>query len=774
MERLRKLVPPTALGKVRLAAVVFACVGVVGQFAQVSPDQATLRRAAGGLALALLLADFILTHTRQRTTWVDPLLVTWALVAAGTSLRDPMAVIGLCFVTLTTQSLYGSHRAAVARILATVAAFPATIALAPDSLGRHISWHSGAVFGLVPMIGFMGVLMRALYAALTQHEQAAARETLLARTGSRLLGRTDVDEVRAIVTDAAVALCDRLQGVGLLGLRRDGDAVVVEGSVGFSETTTGAVLPPACVAGLDPSDFENARELAETEAIDRLVGGRRHWRAVGLATADADRFMLVGGIRRVADEVLDAFRTLATQWSLAEANCGAHMELAHRAHHDQLTALPNRTLFFQRLAAAVDATQGGADSVTLMIVDLDDFKQVNDVYGHAVGDDLLRQVAARLTEVGGELGVAARFGGDEFALLLSGLRDPAEADRVADRLRERLLEPFRLTKVTVSVGASIGLASATPSFTAGDLMRCADIAMYSAKAKGKNRVERYTEAGHGDIAHLRLLEDHLVHAVERGEIVLHYQPQIDLQTGRCVGLEALARWQHPTLGFLPPGRFIPLAEQTGQIVGLGSHVLRTACRQLAAWTELPEACNLTIAVNVAARQLIDPRFVDGVRAALRDSGLPAHRLTIELTESEQLDKRVAMAQLRAVAELGVRIAIDDFGTGYASLASLRSFPVHQLKIDRSFLADDDDAHADGMFRLVISVGQILELETVAEGVETPQQAEVLRRAGVPLAQGFLFARPMPAQDFPNWLSGAAEAVSRSPAAATGSRDQPAS
>jgi diguanylate cyclase len=194
---------------------------------------------------------------------------------------------------------------------------------------------------------------------------------------------------------------------------------------------------------------------------------------------------------------------------------------------------------------------------------------------------------------------------------------------------------------------------------------------------------------------------------------------------------------------------------------------------MAAWAELPEASGLVLAVNVAARQLVDPRFVDAVRAALRDSGLPPHRLTLELTESEQLDKQVAMAQLRAVAELGVRIAIDDFGTGYASLASLRSFPVHQLKIDRSFLADGDDVHADGMFRLVISVGQILELETVAEGVETPQQAAVLRRAGVPLAQGYLFARPMPAEDFPNWLSGQAEAVSSSPAAA-GAQDQPAS
>jgi diguanylate cyclase (GGDEF)-like protein len=493
---------------------------------------------------------------------------------------------------------------------------------------------------------------------------------------------------------------------------------------------------------------------------------------VGLATADADRFMLVGGTHRVADEVFDAFRTLATQWSLAEANCGAHMELAHRAHHDQLTALPNRTLFFQRLAAAVDAGQGDHGSVTLMIVDLDDFKQVNDVYGHAVGDDLLRQVAARLTEVAGELGAAARFGGDEFALLLSGLRDPAEADRVADRLRERLLEPFRLTKVTVSVGASIGLAGATPSLTAGDLMRCADIAMYSAKARGKNRVERFTEASHGDIAHLRLLEDHLVHAVERGEIVLHYQPQIHLLTGHCVGVEALARWRHPTLGLLAPDRFIPLAEQTGQTVGLGVHVLRTACRQMAAWAELPQAAGLTIAVNVAARQLVDPRFVDGVRGALRDSGLPAHRLTIELTESEQLDKDLAMAQLRAVAELGVRIAIDDFGTGYASLASLRSFPVHQLKIDRSFLAQDDADRADGMFRLVISVGQILELETVAEGVETPHQAAVLRHAGVPLAQGYLFARPMRAEDFPGWLAGGkAEGVGGSPVPATGSPDQ---
>jgi predicted signal transduction protein with EAL and GGDEF domain len=351
--------------------------------------------------------------------------------------------------------------------------------------------------------------------------------------------------------------------------------------------------------------------------------------------------------------------------------------------------------------------------------------------------------------------MAARFGGDEFALLLTGLDRPDHADEVADRLRRSLLEPFRLRRVTVTVGASIGLAGATPKLTAGDLMRCADIAMYSAKAKGKNRVERFTESGHGEIAQLRLLEEHLAHAVERGEIVLHYQPHIDLRTGRCAGAEALARWQHPNLGLLPPGTFIPLAERTGHIVALGNHVLASACRQMADWSRRPGAGGLRLAVNVAPRQLDDPRFADTVVAVLEDSGLPAPQLTLEITESELIDERNARVQLQRVAEAGVRIAIDDFGTGYASLASLRSFPVHQLKIDRSFLAQGDELRADEMFRLVISVGEILDLEIVAEGVETEQQAEVVRHAGVPLAQGYLFARPMPAAEVPSWLSGRA-------------------
>jgi diguanylate cyclase (GGDEF)-like protein len=664
-----------------------------------------------------------------------------------------MATIGLCMCALVTQSLYGSQRAAVTRILLVAAAFPAAMAVSPMSLGRHIPWQSGAVLGLLPMIAMMGVLMRALYLSLIRQEAAAARETLLARTGGKLLNRTDPREVRLIAREAASALCAQLPGVGVVVLRRAGDEVVVGGSAGFPETVQEATLPAACVAGLDPRDSERAQDLSgSVEPIDRLVAGRRRWRAVGLATADAERFVLVGSARPIPEEVFDAFRTLATQWSLAHANCGVHTELAHRAHHDQLTGLPNRSLFFQRLAAAFDAADGEEHRVALLIVDLDDFKQVNDVHGHATGDELLVEVAARLAESGGAAAVPARFGGDEFALLLTAVDHPGAADEVADRLRRSLLEPFRLSRVTVTVGASIGLAGATPSLTAGDLMRCADIAMYSAKAKGKNRVERFTESGHGEIAQLRLLEEHLAHAVERGEIVLHYQPHIELRTGRCVGVEALARWQHPSLGLLPPGTFIPLAERTGHIVPLGNHVLASACRQMAAWTRQPGAEQLRIAVNVAPRQLDDPGFADTVRAVLEQTGLPATQLTLEITESELIDERNARTQLHRVAEAGTWHAIDDFGTGYVSLASLRSFPVHQLKIDRSFLAQDEELRADEMFRLVISVGEVLDLEIVAEGVETEQQAAVVRRAGVPLAQGYLFARPMPAAEFASWLS----------------------
>jgi EAL domain-containing protein (putative c-di-GMP-specific phosphodiesterase class I) len=287
---------------------------------------------------------------------------------------------------------------------------------------------------------------------------------------------------------------------------------------------------------------------------------------------------------------------------------------------------------------------------------------------------------------------------------------------------------------------------------AGDLMRCADLAMYWAKARGKSRVVRYNRAEHGEVVTARVLEEHLPHAVERDEIVVYYQPHVDMHSSRCVGVEALVRWQHPSLGLVAPAEFIPIAERTGQIGLVGAHVLRTACRQMAAWSARWPGFPLRLAVNVAARQLLDRSFTQTVRQALAEAGLAPDRLTLELTESEVIDDQVAVGQLRELAGHGIRISIDDFGTGYTSLASLRAFPVHQIKIDRTFIERPGHARADAMLELVISVGRVLDLETVAEGVETEEQAETLRLAGVGIAQGYRFAHPMTAEQFAGWYA----------------------
>ena len=283
-------------------------------------------------------------------------------------------------------------------------------------------------------------------------------------------------------------------------------------------------------------------------------------------------------------------------------------------------------------------------------------------------------------------------------------------------------------------------------------MRCADIAMYSAKARGKNTVEHFSEARYGEIANVRLLEEHLAEAVGRGEIHPHFQPIIDLNTGQCVGVEALARWQHPTLGPIAPDTFIPVAEQTGHIIALGAHILDVACRQVAAWSRDGTSETLGLAVNVAPRQLARADFVSTVTQTLLDSGLPAHRLTLEITESHLVSDADIQSRLEELAELGVRIAIDDFGTGYTSLTTLRSLPIHQLKIDRSYLPTGDGSAGTEMFELIVSMGRVLGLQTVAEGAEIASQVDLLCASGVTLAQGYFFSPPMPAEHFTDWVN----------------------
>jgi diguanylate cyclase (GGDEF)-like protein len=758
MSRLRSILPRTTLQRVRLAALVFACSAPASQL-PLGMDRAlsSAAQARGFAALLILIAWYVLTYVRGRTPAYGPVLVGALALAAGVSMVDPMAVIALCIGSMVHQSLYDGHRAAALRTVAVPAAYLLTIALSSAAAQRGLHPGSGIVVGNLPGIVGAGAVMRVLRTALTSHELTAARDAVLARAATALLGVTDRATIRHIAGEAGAELCAVQPGVGVLLLRVEHDRVAVENSNGVLRDVRGAVLPLACVAELDPA--ANAIvPLTATAEFDRLAGRRMHWSAMRLTAPDVQRYLLVASPGRLAEDVLAAHRVLAAQVSLAEDGAAAHARLVHQANHDALTGLPNRAALHRLLAETIESGAGAGAAV--LHVDLDDFKAVNDTYGHTAGDELLVEVARRLRDVAGADGCAARIGGDEFVLLLPAVRDADAAERTAARLLAALDAPVAVGETSVSVHASVGIAETAPGLTAGDVVRCADIAMYTAKGAGKHRAERFDPAQHGRVARLRTVEEHLPYAVARGEIVVHYQPQVDLRSGRVHGVEALARWQHPRLGLVPPLEFIPVAERTGAIDPIGAHVLRTACAQASIWSELPDLGDLRLSVNVSARQLAAGTFPDTVRAALADSGLPADRLTLELTESELLEGALAVEQLVEIADLGVRIAIDDFGTGYASLAYLRSLPVHQVKIDRSFVpaAADAPPGADDVARAVLLVGQTLGLETVAEGVELTEQADALETAGVQVAQGYLFARPMAGDEFPGWAASAAAAV----------------
>jgi diguanylate cyclase (GGDEF)-like protein len=751
--------PARVLQRVRLASLAFACASVMSQLPLgIDPALPLADRVRGLAALAALLVLYGVTFLRGRRLPGEPVVLGAVILAAGTALLDPMVVIGLCIGAVVHQSLYGTTRAAVVRSAATAAGYLLTIALADAAARRGLDWNSGIVLGNLPGVVGVGALMRVLLAALVKSDLAAARHAILARTATTLLGQTDVAEIRRVGAATGAELVALRPDIGILRVEVGAGGLTVDNGNGAFKSARGATLPLAVVDGLDTTETDVQPLEDHTGALARLVGPRLHWNAILLPTTAAVRFVLIGAPKPLERDVLGAHRVLAAQVAMAEARATTHRELVHRAHHDALTGLANRATLYERVAATT--TSGGG---AVLHLDLDEFKVVNDTYGHTAGDELLVETARRLRDAAGEDACPARLGGDEFAVVLPGVTDPARAGEVAERVLAALAAPFRVRDAVVRVGVSIGVTQTATGLTAADVVRCADIAMYTAKNAGKGRVAHFDAAQHDRIARARTLEEHLPHATGRGEIGVHYQPQVDLATGRCLGIEALARWRHPRHGDVAPAEFIPAAERTGAIHAIGEHVLRTACAQAAEWSAVAGLEDLRLSVNVSARQLAGDELTGIVRSALADSGLAPERLTLELTESELLEGTTAVRQLVEIADLGVQIAIDDFGTGYASLAYLRALPVHQVKIDRSFVpaAEGAPEGADDLARAVLLVGQTLGLETVAEGVEHPEQADALQRAGVQIAQGFHFARPMPAADFPAWA--AAQAASPAPA-----------
>ncbi len=451
-------------------------------------------------------------------------------------------------------------------------------------------------------------------------------------------------------------------------------------------------------------------------------------------------------VRKRAEETLA--RALEVEHELEE-------HLRHQAFHDPLTDLANRVRFMDRLEHGLQHASRRAAGLAVLFIDLDDFKSVNDSLGHPAGDQLLIAVAARLQSCLRPGDTAARLGGDEFAILLEELGDTDHAISVATRMIDVLRVPMELSGTEVFVRGSIGIAISTAVSTADELLRRADVAMYSAKSDGKGQFAIYRASMETSmLGHLQLAGE-LQRAVERGELVVHYQPSVVLSSQKIAGVEALVRWQHPTRGLLLPGEFIHIAEETGLIVTIGRWVLRESCFQARSWqTEYPSDPPLTIAVNVSARQIHQPGLVEVVAEALRDSGLPPNSLILEITESLVMQNaELAIERLHELKALGVRLAIDDFGTGYSSLSYLRRFPVDILKIDKSFV-DGVGEHGKEreLAQSIIELGQTLNLEIVAEGVERADQLGWLKSRNCDLAQGFLFAQAISADSIRALLS----------------------
>jgi diguanylate cyclase (GGDEF)-like protein len=678
--------------------------------------------------------------------------LAWAAAGAAA------VVFGLVTVILVTVTIALASGISPLRDLARTTAFALVASLASASLGvaavELLVADARSVWLLGVLIVWWGVAFRAYGLQRRRHEDLE----FLYRTMRATQGAPELRaSIRELLSSARAMLSAEYAEIVLFGSTDDEPAVRSVLSADAEQLMQPAALTDSAAAA--------ARAAVEREHAILLARGRKpnsldpylaerglHDAIVTPLRHDQTTFGLLlvgnraGEVSTFNSDDRKLFETFASHAGVLLENDRVKEQLRYQAFHDALTALPNRTLFSERVTAALECEDGSA---TVLFIDLDDFKTINDTLGHSAGDELLVAVAERVRACLRRGDIAARLGGDEFGIVLDAADEEAAAD-IAARLVDAMRTPFVLHGRETTVHASIGIANATGGVrTAEELLMQADIAMYTAKADGARTYAVYEPRMHTPIRRRHELVAGLEHALARDEIRVHYQPIVALAEGRTVALEALVRWQHPVHGLLAPGAFLELAEERGLITDIGRFVLRDACGTVARWREAhPGGETLGVAVNLSPSELLSAELHADVADTLRLTGLPPEALMIEITESSAMaDPDAALASLHELRRLGVRLALDDFGTGYSSLSHLRDFPLDTLKIAKPFVdrlghGPGNPTFVDAILRLATTLG----LDVVAEGIERAEQANLLRRLECGLGQGFHFARPLGADD----------------------------
>ncbi len=735
-----RLLPPRALGaRIRWAFLVLAVLNssVVVPLLIMS-ERSAVSRAVGVAAIAWLCWSWTVSYCRGSFSYPRVLAEAGAMFLAVVATGEPNAGQGGIYCAVFLLSLYGSLGRACLMAGAYLVAYVAAVIVAIETGGAPSGITPGSLLGeLVPYVAVVGIA-RLVKATVTAYEQTLERERALFDAQRR-----SEDRFRCLVHNAADVILV-LDGSGVVTM----ESPAVQRVLGHPHDSR---LGCEVFDLVHPDDAPVLRSLfaqlleapgGEVQAEARMQHADGDWRVVeGVAKN------LLG--EPAVSAVVVNYRDVTERKVLAA-------QLTQQALHDPLTGLANRALFTDRLDQALTQEKG---PVAVLLIDLDGFKAVNDTLGHAAGDQLLVTVAERLRSAVRAGDTVARLGGDEFAILITeGRATESEVQTVAARALAAFRQGVRLSGFhsprglpdgyphSTPVAASIGATIAGPGSSREDVLRQADLALYAAKGSGKGRLEVYRAELHAEATRRLELEADLRLAVDRRELVLHYQPIFALDTGQLVGVEALLRWNHPHRGLINPDEFIPLAEQTGLILPIGRWLLKEACRRVASWQrQALTAAPLRLHVNLSACQFDDPHLFTAVEAAITTAGLAPNTLTLEITETAlSRDPDAVSQQLRQLRLLGLQIALDDFGVGYSALSRLQDYPVDVLKIDKSFVhrLATVDPRGGALASAIIAMSRALQLATTAEGIETDEQRQHLIALGCTLGQGYHLSRPL--------------------------------